>query len=97
MPTLTLPAGEPVKIELTSRDVVHSFWVPALKFKMDIFPQHVNTFTFTRPDGRWRARCAEFCGLYHYGMEFYIKAVPRARFGRWLAGMARSAMVRGAA
>jgi cytochrome c oxidase subunit II len=87
-PTLVLPAGEPVQVDLASHDVIHSFWIPGLKFKMDIYPGHVNSFTLTLRDGRWAARCAEFCGLYHTDMRFFIQAVPRARFGRWLRGHA---------
>jgi cytochrome c oxidase subunit 2 len=85
LPTLVLPAGEPVRLELTSRDVIHGFWVPALRWKMDVFPQHVNSFTITLPrPGRWIGRCSEFCGLYHYGMDFYVRALPPAQFSQWL-------------
>jgi heme/copper-type cytochrome/quinol oxidase subunit 2 len=84
VPTLVLPANRPVEIELTSRDVIHSFWLPGLAFKMDIYPDHVNTFTTTLRPGRWLGRCAEFCGLYHYAMMFHIQAYPVARFDRWL-------------
>jgi cytochrome c oxidase subunit 2 len=97
VPTLVLPAGEPVQLDLTSRDVIHSFWIPGLRFKLDIYPGHVNSFTVTLHDGRWLGRCAEFCGLYHYGMMFHIQAVPRAQFTRWLNAMARSAAARGTA
>lgn len=84
VPTLVVPSGRAVRYELTSRDVVHSFWIPALRFKMDIYPDHVNTFTMTVRTGRWRGRCAQYCGLYHYGMAFYIQAIPPAQFNRWL-------------
>jgi heme/copper-type cytochrome/quinol oxidase subunit 2 len=97
VPTLVLPAGEPVRVDLASSDVIHAFWVPALKFKMDIYPGHVNSFTFTLRDGRWIGRCTQFCGLYHYGMMFYLQAVPREQFYRWLHARAHPAAVRGAA
>ncbi|MGE5289835.1 MAG: cytochrome c oxidase subunit II [Micromonosporaceae bacterium] len=85
LPTLVLPAGRPVRIEVTSKDVVHAFWVPALRYKIDAFPGHVNDLTFTLPrSGRWIGRCAEFCGQLHYEMDFYLKAVPAAEFDRWL-------------
>jgi cytochrome c oxidase subunit 2 len=84
VPTLVLPAGRPVEIEMTSRDVIHSFWLPGLRFKMDIYPDHVNHFTTTLPVGRWLGRCAQFCGLYHFGMTFYVQALPAGQFTRWL-------------
>jgi cytochrome c oxidase subunit 2 len=84
LPTLVLPAGRRIRLRLESMDVIHSFWLPGLRYKIDVYPGHVNTFTMTLADGRWLGRCAEFCGLYHYGMTFYVQAVPAARFGRWL-------------
>jgi cytochrome c oxidase subunit 2 len=83
-PTLVLPAGRSVRVELTSRDVIHSFWVPGLRLKLDIYPQHVNSFTVTLHDGRWVGHCAEFCGLYHAEMMFHLRAIPPAQFDRWL-------------
>ncbi|MFH7334366.1 cytochrome c oxidase subunit II [Streptomyces sp. KHY 26] len=89
LPTLVVPAGRPVQLRLTSRDVIHSLWVPALRYKMDAFPRHVNTFTLTLDhEGRWRGRCAEFCGQRHYAMDFWIKAVPPERYDRWAHGAA---------
>lgn len=83
-PTLVLPAGRPVRLEMTSNDVIHSFWVPGIRFKMDIYPHHVNSFTVTLHDGRWVGHCAEFCGLYHDEMLFHLQAVPPAQFDRWI-------------
>ena len=84
-PVLMLPAGRPVEFDVTSADVVHAFWVPYLDVKMDTFPGHVDRFTVTLAhDGRWIGRCAQFCGLYHYEMDFYVQAVPPAQFSRWL-------------
>lgn len=86
-PTMIVPAGEPVTIDVTSRDVIHSWWVPALRYKMDAFPDHTNTFTLTVPHtGRWLGHCAEFCGQRHFTMEFYLKAVPPKQYHQWLAG-----------
>ena len=85
VPTLVLPAGRPVRLDVTSADVIHAFWVPYLRYKTYAYPGHVNSFTVTlaRP-GRWQGRCAQICGLYHYQMDFWVQAVPPARFGRWL-------------
>lgn len=84
-PVLVLPAGRPVQFDLTSVDVIHAFWVPYLDVKMDAFPGHVDTFTATPTrDGRWIGRCAQFCGLYHYEMDFYLQVVPPTQFRQWL-------------
>jgi cytochrome c oxidase subunit 2 len=85
-PTMVVPTGRPITIELTSQDVEHSFWVPALDVKVDAFPDHTNTFTlnFDQP-GQWRGRCAEFCGTYHTTMDFYIRAVSPDQYRQWLA------------
>lgn len=97
LPTMVLPVGRPVQVEVTSNDVVHSFWVPALRYKIDAFPGHVNSFTLTLPHpGRWPGRCAEFCGLYHYGMDFYLQAVPPGQFASWMAAHGGSAATAGA-
>ena len=85
-PTLVVPTGRPIQIQLTSQDVVHSFWVPALDVKVDAFPDHTNTFTlsFDKP-GQWLGRCAEFCGTYHTTMDFYLRAVTPTQYQQWLA------------
>lgn len=85
LPTLMLPVGRPVELDVTSVDVVHAFWVPYLRFKMYAYPGHVNSFTVTLAHpGRWIGRCAQLCGLYHYGMDFYLRGVPQAAFDRFL-------------
>lgn len=85
LPTLVVPTGRPVQLRLTSRDVIHSLWVPDLRYKMDAFPHHVNTFTLTLDrEGRWMGKCAEFCGLRHGTMHFWIKAVSPEDYDRWL-------------
>ncbi|MER6979116.1 cytochrome c oxidase subunit II [Streptomyces carpinensis] len=87
LPTLVVPTGRPVELRLTSNDVIHSLWVPDLRYKMDAFPDHVNTFTLTLDhEGRWRGRCAEFCGERHYAMDFWIKAVSPEEYDRYLHG-----------
>jgi cytochrome c oxidase subunit 2 len=71
---------------MTSRDVIHSLWVPRLRYKRDIFPHHVNTFTLTVDrEGRWVGRCGEFCGDRHHTMDFWFKAVSPAAYDKWLA------------
>ncbi|HEX2894026.1 MAG TPA: cytochrome c oxidase subunit II, partial [Marmoricola sp.] len=65
-PTLWLPKDESVQVHLYSPDVIHSFWVPAFLFKMDVFPGRDNHYTFTPTRlGTYEGRCAELCGVYH--------------------------------
>ncbi|HWH32825.1 MAG TPA: hypothetical protein VNU01_09165, partial [Egibacteraceae bacterium] len=58
-----IPAGEPVALRLTSADVIHSFWVPALAGKLDALPDGVSTLVLQADEpGTYRGQCAEFCG-----------------------------------
>jgi cytochrome c oxidase subunit 2 len=80
-----IPVGVPVVIETTSRDVIHSFWVPNLHGKRDVLPGHVNRFWLQADRaGTYRGQCAEYCGLQHAHMAFYVIAEPREEFERWL-------------
>lgn len=83
-PTLVLPAGRPVRLQFTSRDVIHGFWVPGLRLKLDAYPDHVNTVSFVPPAGYWVGHCSQLCGLYHSEMMFRVRALPAAAFDRWL-------------
>ena len=85
LPTLVVPARRNIRFQVTSRDVIHGFWIPSLKIKTYAYPGHVNYFTMSAlPPGRWLGHCNEFCGLYHDGMMFHLQAVPPAQFNRWL-------------
>ena len=93
-PVLEVPAGVPVKFDVTSVDVVHAFWVPYLDTKVDAFPGHTTTFTTTvAHPGEWIGRCAQYCGLYHSEMDFWLKAVPSAQFTSWLKAQAAAGTV----
>jgi cytochrome c oxidase subunit II len=83
---LHVPVGRPVRLVLTSRDVIHSFWVPQLTVKTDLIPGHTNTtwVQATRP-GTYRGQCAEYCGLQHANMAILVVADPPDVFDRWLA------------
>lgn len=87
-----VPVGRKVRVEVTSRDVIHSFWVPALHGKLDLVPGYtgVTSFQADRP-GVYRGRCAEFCGLQHAHMDVLVIAEPEADFARWYEGQLRSA------
>jgi len=75
-PTLYLPVDQSVEVQLRSPDVIHSFWVPAFLFKMDVVPGRRNHFSFTPTrEGTFKGRCAELCGTYHSRMLFDVKVV----------------------
>ena len=80
-PTLYLPVNKSVEIQLRSPDVIHSFWVPAFLFKMDVVPGRKNHFSFTPTrEGTYVGRCAELCGTYHSRMLFNVKVVNEADY-----------------
>jgi len=75
-----------VKFTLHSNDVIHSFWVPAFLFKLDVVPGRVNQFEVTIvKTGTFVGRCAELCGVDHDRMNFSIKVVSQADFDRYIA------------
>ncbi len=83
---LRIPAGQPVELVLRSRDVIHSFWVPNLAGKMDVFPDRVNQLRIQADEpGVFRGQCAEFCGLRHAHMVFHVIAQTPQEFQHWLA------------
>ena len=87
---LHLPAGTPVDIVVTSRDVIHSFWIPRLAGKIDAIPGRVNVLRIQADaPGRYEGLCAEFCGTGHAGMRFEVVAHPAADFAAALARPAR--------
>ena len=89
LPTLWLPVDEKVKFELTSTDVIHSFWIPDFLFKMDVIPGKMNVFELTpNRTGTFIGRCAELCGTYHSQMLFSVKVVTRADFDQHMAELA---------
>jgi cytochrome c oxidase subunit II len=83
---LHLPVGRPVNLQLSSADVIHSFWVPALAGKLDLLPDHPNTLVLEADQpGVHRSRCAEFCGLEHTKMVLTVVAEPEEQFAAWVA------------
>ncbi|GGB92993.1 cytochrome c oxidase subunit II [Cellulomonas carbonis] len=81
LPTLYLPVDQRVEFHLRSRDVIHSFWVPAFLYKKDMFPQSERTFQVvpTR-EGVYAGKCAEFCGEHHSGMLFNVAVVSQDEY-----------------
>lgn len=85
IPTLVLPVDESVVFELTSPDVIHSFWITGFLYKEDIIPGRTNKFEVT-PNviGDFRGKCAELCGVSHSRMLFDVKVVSRADYDAYL-------------
>jgi cytochrome c oxidase subunit 2 len=93
VPVLVVPVGKRIEFHQHSEDVVHSFWVPEMLFKRDVFPGErdgkrvtENSFQVTiERTGSWVGRCAELCGAYHSMMNFEMRAVTPEDFDRYLA------------
>jgi cytochrome c oxidase subunit II len=85
MPTLYLPVGETVRFELSSPDVIHSFWVPAFSYKLDVIPGRDNAFEMTPTRlGTFAGKCAELCGTYHSRMLFNVEVVSAEDYADYL-------------
>jgi len=85
---LVVPVGRKVRILLTSQDVIHAWWVPALAVKKDAIPGMVNELWFeitADKVGTYRGQCAELCGRDHGFMPVVVEAKPQAEFDAWLA------------
>ena len=81
-----IPVDRPVRIVLSSPNVIHSFWVPELHGKMDLVPGQVNTMWIEASEpGVYLGECAEFCGTQHAKMQFLVVAQPPDEFAAWLA------------
>lgn len=84
-PTLVLPEGESVKFRLVSSDVIHSFWVPAFLFKMDVIPGRTNTFQITPTKiGTYKGKCAELCGRDHSRMLFNVEVMSATDYATYV-------------
>ena len=83
---IRIPVGQQVLVNLTSVDVIHSFWVPQLGGKMDLNPGEINS-TWIQADERgvYRGICAEFCGIQHARMLFLVVVESEEEFNAWLA------------
>ena len=83
---LVLPAGKKIRFTETSPDVIHSFWVPAFLFKLDVIPGRKNSFELTiNQTGTYVGRCAELCGVDHDRMNFTVKVVSFEEYQAYLA------------
>ncbi|HEX6534532.1 MAG TPA: cytochrome c oxidase subunit II [Gemmatimonadaceae bacterium] len=87
-----VPVGEPVRLVLSSDDVIHSFWVPEIAGKMDLIPGKTNeTWIAARDTGAYEGECGEYCGVQHSHMHLRLIAEPPDRFAAWLAAQRRPA------
>jgi cytochrome c oxidase subunit II len=85
--TLYVPAGRPVKVIMTSRDVIHSFYVPDFRVKQDVIPGRYTTAWFSvNAAGTHQILCAELCGVGHSMMRAEVVALDPADYARWLEG-----------
>jgi cytochrome c oxidase subunit 2 len=85
---LHVPVGKPVKLLMTSEDVIHSFFIPAFRVKHDVLPGRYTTLWFeaTRP-GEYHLFCAEYCGTQHSRMIGRVVAQEPAEYEKWLSGV----------
>jgi cytochrome c oxidase subunit 2 len=88
-----VPVGRPITAVLTGADVIHSFWAPNLHGKRDAIPGQQNSVVF-RVDkpGVYRGPCAEFCGLQHAHMAFFVIAEPQEQFDAWYSNQVKAAV-----
>ncbi|MGA0572756.1 cytochrome c oxidase subunit II [Variovorax sp. VNK109] len=81
---IRIPVGRPVYLALTSGDVIHSFWVPALAGKVDMLPGRIQHLQVRATQaGTFRGQCAEYCGIQHARMALHVVAEPPEVFDAW--------------
>ncbi len=82
---LVVPAGTPVRVQLRTVDVIHSFWIPKLAGKVDMMPNRANFLWFKADKpGYFYGQCAEYCGESHAIMKFRVIALSPAKYIKWL-------------
>ena len=91
---LVVPVDTRIRFDVTSIDVLHSFWVPAFGMKIDAVPGRTTEMFVTTErtgdyadDSTLRAQCAELCGLSHAEMAMPVRVVERAEFDAWVDGL----------
>ena len=83
---IRIPSGRRIRLRLSSADVIHSFWVPALSGKTDLIPGRTNeTWLEANRPGEFRGQCAEFCGHQHALMALRVVSLPAQDFADWWA------------
>ena len=88
---ITIPVNKPVKFILTSKDVLHSFFIPAMRVKSDVVPNHYTYVTFTPiKTGKYYTFCTEYCGKDHSAMLAKLNVVSQAEYDRWVNDLSES-------
>ncbi len=87
-----IPIGTKIEVDLSSADVIHSFWIPKLAGKQDVVPNQHNHLSFTANElGTFRGQCAEFCGTQHAHMAFDVVVQSKPDFDAWIKQMQQPA------
>ena len=87
-----IPVGRPVRFELKSADVIHSFWIPQLGGKMDVVPGQTNVMWLQADEpGVYRGQCGEYCGAQHAHMAMIVVAEPAQDYLRWTQAQRQAA------
>jgi cytochrome c oxidase subunit 2 len=82
---MVIPAGEPIRMQITASDVIHAFAVPSLWFKLDGVPGRINEkVLFVEKPGLYFGQCSELCGVRHGYMPIVVEALPRPQFNAWV-------------
>jgi cytochrome c oxidase subunit 2 len=82
---MVVPVGEPIRLQITAADVIHSFAVPSLWFKLDAVPGRINEkVLFIEKPGVYYGQCSELCGAKHGYMPIAVEALPRAQYDAWV-------------
>lgn len=91
---IRLPVGKTALFKLTSSNVIHSFWIPALGGKVDMIPGRTNQLLLEpRRTGTFKGACAEYCGTSHSFMRFRVRVMEQQAFDEWLANQSRPAQI----
>ena len=89
---MVIPTGEEIELKITSRDVIHSHWIPALNGKRDAVPGRVSPWKIEADEpGVYFGQCTEFCGLYHARMRMQVVAMEPDEFQEWVNQQSESA------
>lgn len=89
---MVIPVGVPVYLDIESRDVIHSFWIPALNGKKDAVPGRTHHLTLEADEpGTYVGQCTEYCGLSHAYMRMSVRALPQDEYDAWVAAQLEEA------
>ena len=91
---LHIPVGQQVLLQMTSKDVIHSFWVPEFRVKQDLVPGRITELRISPTlEGNYKVRCAELCGTSHYSMEKPVVITSRDEFDAWMEARREEAIL----